>query len=312
MAEIILHHYPLSPYSEKIRLALGLKGVTWRSVEIPVWTPRPKLTPMTGGYRRTPILQIGAEFYCDTLHILRAVEGLGSSGSLYPKGQEGLVKALGWWIEKGSFFNAVCLTIGNMPGLPQELIDERRPLFRVNLDPEELRPKRALYLQRVNAHVAWLAQVLADGRKFIFGPDPSAADLSAYHPIWFARQNGGSEVNEVIAFAGVIDPWYKRVAAIGHGKFSDMTPDQAIEVAQGERAERTRTNGPPRRRMSAFRAATGSASLPTTTATLCTGAFSAWTPDEIVVRHEDPSVGKVNLRFPRVGFDVVPAEKQAA
>jgi hypothetical protein len=65
MAEIILHHYPLSPYSEKIRLALGLKGATWKSVEIPVWTPRPKLTPMTGGYRRTPILQIGAEFYCD-------------------------------------------------------------------------------------------------------------------------------------------------------------------------------------------------------------------------------------------------------
>ena len=36
MAEIILHHYPLSPYSEKIRLALGLKSVPWKSVEIPV------------------------------------------------------------------------------------------------------------------------------------------------------------------------------------------------------------------------------------------------------------------------------------
>ena len=173
MSKVILHHYPLSPYSEKIRLALGLKGVSWNSVEIPVWTPRPKLTPMTGGYRRTPILQVGAEFYCDTLHILRAIEELGTSGSLYPKGQEGLAKALGWWIEKGSFMNAVCLTIGNMPGLPQELIDERRPLFRVNLDPEVLRPKRAMYLQRVNAHIAWLAEVLADGRKFIFGDDPS-------------------------------------------------------------------------------------------------------------------------------------------
>ena len=67
MSQVILHHYPLSPYSEKIRLALGLKDVSWNSVEIPIWTPRPKLTPMTGGYRRTPILQMGAEFYCDTL-----------------------------------------------------------------------------------------------------------------------------------------------------------------------------------------------------------------------------------------------------
>src|SRR3954470_18213860 len=81
MSQVILHHYPLSPYSEKTRLALGLKGATWSSVEIPVWTPRPKLTPMTGGYRRTPILQVGAEFYCDTLHILRTVEELGTSGA---------------------------------------------------------------------------------------------------------------------------------------------------------------------------------------------------------------------------------------
>src|SRR5580693_4543183 len=77
MPEIILHHYQLSPYSEKIRLALGLKGQNWRSVEIPVWTPSPKLTQMTGGYRRTPVLQIGAEFYCDTLLILGAIEGFG-------------------------------------------------------------------------------------------------------------------------------------------------------------------------------------------------------------------------------------------
>ena len=77
MSKVILHHYQLSPYSEKIRLALGLKGQSWRSVEIPVWTPRPKLTPMTGGYRLTPILQVGAEFYCDTLLILHVIDTIG-------------------------------------------------------------------------------------------------------------------------------------------------------------------------------------------------------------------------------------------
>src|ERR1700682_3613022 len=195
MSKVILHHYPLSPYSEKIRLALGLKGVSWNSVEIPVWTPRPKLTPMTGGYRRTPILQVGAEFYCDTLLILRVIEELGSSKSLYPAGQEGTVKALCWWIEKSSFMNAVCLTIGNMTGkLPQELIDEGRPFFRVNLEHAERVPQRGTYLQRVNAHIHWLGEMLSDGREFIFGQEPSAADLAAYHPIWFARQHGGPEI----------------------------------------------------------------------------------------------------------------------
>jgi glutathione S-transferase len=311
MPEIILHHYPLSPYSEKTRLALGLKGVTWNSVEIPVWTPRPKLTPMTGGYRRTPILQIGAEFYCDTLHILRAVEGLGSSGSLYPKGQEGLAKAMGWWIEKGSFFNAVCLTIGNMPGLPQELIDERRPLFRVNLDPEELKSKRALYLQRVNAHAAWLAEVLADDRKFILGAEPSAADLSAYHPLWFARQNGGTEVNELISFASAIDPWYKRVAAIGHGSYSEMTPDQAIEVARDNTPSEPSEWSPEAQNVGLKRGDWVSVT-PDDYGNPVYGSLLSWTNNEVILRHEDASVGKVNLRFPRVGFDTAPAAKQAA
>jgi glutathione S-transferase len=311
MSQVILHHYPLSPYSEKIRLALGLKDVTWCSVDIPIWTPRPKLTPMTGGYRRTPILQVGAEFYCDTLHILRLIEVLGSSGSLYPKGLAGLAKALGWWIEKSSFMNAVCLTIGNMPGLPQELIDERRPLFRVNLDPKALRPKRAMYLQRVNAHIAWLAEVLADGRKFVLGPDPSAADLSAYHPVWFARQNGGSEVNELISFASVIDPWYKRVTAIGHGSFSEMTPDQAIGVAKANEPSDPDEWSSEAQNIGLRRGDWVSVT-PDDYGNPVYGRVLAWMPDELVLRHEDPSVGKVNLRFPRVGFDVAPAERQAA
>ena len=311
MSQVILHHYPLSPYSEKIRLALGLKGVSWNSVEIPAWTPRPKLTPMTGGHRKTPILQVGAEFYCDTLLVFQVLEKLGTSGALYPKGQVGLAKAFGWWIEKGSFFNAVCLTIGNVPGLPQELIEERRPLFRVNIDPEELRPKRPIYLQKVNAHLAWLAEILADGRKFILGRDPSAADLSGYHPIWFARQNGGSEVNELVAFASVIDPWYKRVAAIGHGKFSEMTPDQAIEFARANEPNEPEGWWPEAQNLGLRRGDWVSVT-PDDYGNPVRGSLLAWTADEIVIRHEDASVGKANLHFPRVGFDAAAAEKQAA
>jgi glutathione S-transferase len=310
MSQVILHHYPLSPYSEKIRLALGLKGVGWSSVEIPVWTPRPKLTPMTGGYRRTPILQVGAEFYCDTLHILRTIEKLGGAGTLYPIGQEGLAKAFGWWIEKGSFFNSVCLTIGAMPGLPKELIDERLPLFRLDINPDALRPKRALYLQRLDAHLAWLAETLTDGRNFILGQDPSAADLSAYHPIWFARSNGGRELNELIAFASVIEPWYKRVAAIGHGEFSQMTPDQAIEAARSHEPGEPDQWSAEAQNLGLHRGDWVSVT-PDDYGDPVYGTLLAWTADEVIIRHEDPSVGKVNLHFPRVGFDTV-AEKKAA
>ncbi|HEX6721975.1 MAG TPA: glutathione S-transferase family protein [Burkholderiaceae bacterium] len=312
MSEIILHHYPLSPYSEKVRLAMGLKGLSWRSVEIPIWTPRPKLTPMTGGYRRTPILQIGADFYCDTLLILGVLEEIESIGRLYPSGQEGVARALGWWIEKGSFMNAVCLTLGNMGGkLPQELIDERRPFFNVSIDPAELLPKRATYLQRFNAHIAWLAELLGDGRKFLLGADPSAADLSAYHPLWFAHQNGGSEITELLSFSAVVGPWYDRVAAIGHGKPVDMTPDQAIDAARAAEP-RDLDEWASEAQCIGLRRGDIVSVTPDDYGNPVVGRLLAWKSDEVVLRHEDPSVGRVNLHFPRVGFDVVPAQKMAA
>jgi glutathione S-transferase len=312
MSAIILHHYQLSPYSEKVRLAMGLKGLNWSSVDIPIWTPRPKLTPMTGGYRRTPILQIGADFYCDTLLILGVLEKQGSTGSLYPSGQEGVARAFGWWIEKGSFMNAVCLTIGNLGGkLPQELIDERRPFFNASIDPADLLPKRATYLQRFNAHLAWLAEALGDGRKFLLGADPSAADLSAYHPIWFAHQNGGSEITDLLSFSKVVGPWYERVAAIGHGKPVDMTPDQAIEAARTAEPDDLDEWSSEAQDIGLRRGDIVSVT-PDDYGNPVVGRLLAWKADEIVLRHEDPSVGRVNLHFPRVGFDVVPEQRMAA
>ena len=209
--------------------------------------------------------------------------------------------------------NAVCLTIGNMPGLPQELIDERRPLFRVNLDPEELRAKRAL-VPATGQCPPCVACRGAVGRSQVpvgtaRRPRPTCRRIirSGLH-----GRTAASEVNELIAFAGMIDPWYKRVAAIGHGTFSEMTPDQAIEVA--------RTNEPdePRRmvargcKMSGLGRGDWVSVTPDDYGNPVYGSILAWTADEMVIRHEDPSVGKVNFRFPRVGFDAAPAERKAA
>ncbi len=74
MSELILHHYPTSLFAEKARLMLGFKGLTWRSVTIPSIMPKPDLTALTGGYRRTPVLQAGADIYCDTALMARRLE----------------------------------------------------------------------------------------------------------------------------------------------------------------------------------------------------------------------------------------------
>ncbi|MEI6459953.1 MAG: glutathione S-transferase N-terminal domain-containing protein, partial [Pseudomonadota bacterium] len=97
MSDLILHHFDLSPFAEKVRLMLGLKQLSWRSVEIPMVMPKPDLVALTGGYRKTPVLQIGADVYCDTRLIARELERRYPSPSLFPHGGGALVEALSAW-----------------------------------------------------------------------------------------------------------------------------------------------------------------------------------------------------------------------
>lgn len=96
MPGIILHHYPRSPFAEKVRLALGLKRLRYGSVIVPSWMPKPDLVPLTGGYRRTPVMQVGADIFCDTAMILRQLERMQPAPSLYPGAAEGMAEALAW------------------------------------------------------------------------------------------------------------------------------------------------------------------------------------------------------------------------
>jgi hypothetical protein len=174
-----------------------------------------------------------------------------------------------------------------------------------------LLPKRGMYLQRFNAQIAWLADLLSDGRRFVLGSNPSAADLSADHPIWFARQNGGPEITELLSFANVVGPGYDRVAAIGHGKPTEMTPEQAISAAHSatpsdldDWSDEAQNVG--LRRGDWVSVTPGDYGNPVV------GRLLAWSSEEVVLRHEDPSVSAVNLHFPRVGFDVAAAEQRLA
>ena len=55
-ARLILHHYDISPYAEKVRLALGLKGYERCSVLVPMVLIKPTLMPLSVGFRRTTVM----------------------------------------------------------------------------------------------------------------------------------------------------------------------------------------------------------------------------------------------------------------
>ncbi|MGT2494490.1 glutathione S-transferase N-terminal domain-containing protein [Cupriavidus basilensis] len=89
MADLILHQYATSPFSEKIRLLMGAKGLAWQAVEIPPILPKPDVVALTGGYRRTPILQVGADIYCDTALICEVISSVAPARRAVPRGAGG-------------------------------------------------------------------------------------------------------------------------------------------------------------------------------------------------------------------------------
>ena len=84
MTDLILHHYWTSPFAEKVHLLMGFKQLSWRSVIIPRVMPKPDLTALTGGYRKTPVLQVGADIYCDTALIAQRLEQAKATPALFP------------------------------------------------------------------------------------------------------------------------------------------------------------------------------------------------------------------------------------
>jgi glutathione S-transferase len=191
MSDLILHHYPSSPFSEKIRLVLGYKNLAWQSVIIPRILPKPEVLALTGGYRKTPFLQIGADIYCDSALICDVLEHLQPTPTLYPPGHKGTARLIAQWADSTLFWAAMAYNFSAKgaahlfadapPGAAQAFGEDRRlmALGMTRLRPGDASAAYKSYLRR-------LANML-DGSPFLLGDAPTVADFAAYHPLWFTK-----------------------------------------------------------------------------------------------------------------------------
>ena len=307
MAEIILHHYDLSPFSEKIRLAFGLKGLAWRSVTVEAVPPRPALDALTGGYRRIPVMQVGADVYCDTEAILRALERMHPEPTLYPAG-EGLSKALSFWWDRATWKPAIGVLVSHIgEHLPAAFLADRRDHYLgYDMSKAAMAPLLPAYVQQMAAVAGWLDDMLSDGRAFLTGPAPGAADLSCHHSLWLLRANAGAEVIDAqIGLSPRLTGWMARVAALGHGTPTAMTPEEALAAAgQAEPGDAFAADADP----SGLRAGQAVTVTPDDNARVpVEGRLMAADAQEVVIAREAPGAGPVHVHFPRAGFETVPA-----
>jgi len=308
MNEPILHHYPASPYAEKIRLMLGFKRLQWKSVLIPVMLPKPDVVALTGGYRRTPILQLGADIYCDTALIERALERIAPAPTLYPYGQTLEVRALAHLAET-VLFN-VSVPIAFQPDHARIFFPEADGSFLERFREDRAAMRKGGTVRRgplaecraVYAHLApMLERQFADGRRFLLGNAPCAADFAVYHPLWPLGR-----VPALSALLGAFpatERWMTRMNALGHGEPREMTSAEAIGIARSAKPAPVR---------GAVALETDGVALGESVQVMpvdyaldpVRGELLEASAEEIIVRREDPRAGTVHVHFPRFGYQL--------
>ena len=300
---LILHHYDGSPFAEKVRLMLGFKGLAWQSVHIPVIMPKPDLVALTGGYRKTPVLQIGADVYCDTALIARVLEAQAPLPSLFPASAP-LAPLLAQWADSTLFWTVIPYTMqpAGLAHIFKGVAPEVLKAFAADRAPFTAGMKRmsvADATAQLQAYLAALDAQLADGRPFLLGAEASIADFAVAHCGWYVRRGGA--VAEVMAPFTHFSAWLNRLLAIGHGQPQRLASAEALQIAASTSSHADCSVLPGQ----GFEFRQAVTVTPTDYGQdPVAGMLVGLRADEVVLRRTDERAGTLHVHFPRAGYQL--------
>lgn len=306
---LILHHYETSPFSEKVRVAFGIKGAAWRSVLVPNIMPKPDLLPLTGGYRRTPVMQIGADVFCDTQVILAELERREPRPALVRSGTDW---AINWWADRLFFQTTVPIIFGTLGDkVPEAFVTDREQLSGRPFDLKAMRAAGPMLRPQWRAQAAWINGALQDpggrerllqgGATWLSGDRPGLADVAAYMNVWFLTRNLPEAAAELMAgFDAALD-WQARTAGLGHGQREELDSQAALEIARAAEPAAAVAHDP----LDPLDAEPGDAVFVMADdygRDRIEGRLVAANPEHLVIAREDGEVGRLHLHFPRTGY----------
>jgi glutathione S-transferase len=306
MTDLILHHYPMSPFSQKVRSMLGYARAPWQSVRHRESPPRPVLKVLAGGYRKIPVAQTGADVFCDSRVIAEEIAARAQRPELVLDHLDAEAQAWAARVDHDLFFACV-FAAGNrtlrrkaresmsLPGLLRFAWD------RINLGRTATTPIVGLREARpiVLAHAAQVEAQLA--QDFLFGATPNHADFSTFHGLWMIHFLAESRL--LHGFPRLV-AWLERMQAFGDGQPTPLAAEEALAVAR--RAEPRAIAAEHRAEARIGRAVS---IVPDDYAQDATrGVLAGATPTRWILAREHRDIGTVHVHFPRRGY-VLQAEK---
>ena len=306
MSGIVLHQYAESPFSEKVRSLLGYKGVSYQSVEIPMIMPRPDTIPLTGGYRKTPVMQIGADVYCDTSIICRVIDEIYPENTIYPEEHLAMINTVAHWTD--TFLFKVCVAIAFQPKAAAT-----NPLFQDESAMSAFMADRADFSKGSSelgmpfetaephfiAHLNQLDQQLFAGGPFLFGDKPSIADFSTFHNVWFIYTR--EALRDYFAPFEHLVAWYERMVSFGHGNAEMILGKEALDQASASEPEEMMDAA----FLDNFQAGQSVSVMPIDYGFQpVIGELLVAGMDEVAVARNNDQVGRIVVHFPRTGFRV--------
>lgn len=305
MPALILHHYPMSPFSQKMRSMLGYAGLPWQSVIVREMPPRPHLAALAGGYRKVPVAQDGADVFCDSRVIAEEIAQRGGKPELALANCSADVQA---WVARvdGELFFACVLAAGNrtlrrkaresmgLLGLARFAWDRVQLGRTASTRIVGLREARPVAL----AHAAQVEEKLA--QDFLFGDTPNHADFSTYHGLWMIRELAESRLLQGLPR---VNAWMDRMRAWGDGTPTAMSIDKALAVARqsAPRAIPEAWRHDPLVGREVSIAPDDYGQVPSR------GVLAGVSPTRWILAREHRDTGPVHVHFPRQGYLLTPA-----
>jgi glutathione S-transferase len=307
MPDIILHHFNSSPYAEKIRLILGYKNLAWKSVLVPNIMPKPLYTALTGGYRRVPVMQIGADVYCDTALIAAEIERRFPAKPIMRSGTADFTNPLINWHDNYLFWKVARYVIGkNADAIADDFLRDRAKMMRLDLTPEANRAKgiaEAPYiLSQLHIVLGWLDDALA-ATGFISGNAISYPDFALVPGVWFLSTRVSDAPTMIQSRFPRLADWLKRVSAAGYGAREEISGEAALAIARASTPEPQAGGASKSDEAAGISVGDKVAITPESFGTeAVSGIVAAVSSQRITLNCNGPEVGNVAIHFPRLGY----------